>query len=211
MTSCRRPRLPDTAEKALHRRSFFTLVRTDPTYPIGGSGLSFGVSFAVSSTIKQYVSMPGGAFVVATVAVAGFASYRQAAFRAFFQAGHPTFIVGRTVRRSRAKRRPLLSARLGRRTFTIPGLKKEPVGRLGPREYVYDVALECVQLVDVRDRERAVPRDDNGDVVYESDPEKVLLKDIGAAKRAKRFEGCKETCSGINWYCIENPQCFEPK
>jgi hypothetical protein len=173
--------------------------------------LSFGLSFAVTSTIKQYVSVPGGAFVVATVAVAGFASYRKAAFRAFFEAGHPTFIVGRTVHRSRAKRRPLRSFKLGGRTFTIRGLRKEAVGPLGPREYVYDVSLECVQLVAVRDRERAIPRDENGDVIYEDDPEKVLLKDIGAAKRAKPFEGCTKSCSGVNWYCIENTRCFEPK
>lgn len=177
----------------------------------GALMLSFGSSFAVSLTIKRYVSVPGGAFVVASVAVAGFASYRKAAFRAFFEAGHPTFIVGRAVRRSGAKRRPLRSFNLGRRTFTIPGLRKETVGPLGPREYVYDVALECVQLVAVRDREHAIPRDDNGDVIYESDPEKVLMKDIGAAKPAKPFEGCREGCSGINWYCVENPHCFEPQ
>jgi len=40
VTSCRRPRLPRTAVKALHRRSFFYLDRTEPAYPIGGSGLS---------------------------------------------------------------------------------------------------------------------------------------------------------------------------
>jgi len=39
VTSCRRPRLPRTAVKALHRRSFFYLGRTEPAYPIGGSRL----------------------------------------------------------------------------------------------------------------------------------------------------------------------------
>jgi hypothetical protein len=40
VTSCRRPRLPNTAVKALHRRSFFVTDRTEPTYHHGGSGLS---------------------------------------------------------------------------------------------------------------------------------------------------------------------------
>jgi len=40
VTSCRRPRLPRTAVKALHRRSFFYLNRTEPAYPIGGSRLN---------------------------------------------------------------------------------------------------------------------------------------------------------------------------
>jgi hypothetical protein len=39
VTSCRRPRLPRTAVKALHRRSFFSIDRTEPAYPIGGFGL----------------------------------------------------------------------------------------------------------------------------------------------------------------------------
>jgi hypothetical protein len=30
-------------------------------------------------------------------------------------------------------------------------------------------------------------------------------------ERAKPFSGCKGGCSGINWYCIENPRCFAPK
>jgi len=33
VTSRRRPRLPQTAVKALHRRSFFILDRTEPAYP----------------------------------------------------------------------------------------------------------------------------------------------------------------------------------
>lgn len=173
--------------------------------------LRFGLSFAVAFTIKRYVTFPGGSFVVATIAVAGFASYRAAAFRAFFEAGHPTFIVGRTVRCAKAKRQPLRTLKLGRRTFRIPGLKKEAVGDHGPRMYVYDVALECVQLARVADREREVPRDSDDKVVFESDPEKVLLKDIGAVKPGTPFAGCEGRCSGINWYCIENPRCFEPK
>ena len=173
--------------------------------------LRFGLSFAVTLTIKRYVSFPGGSFVVGTIAVAGFASYRAAAFRAFFEAGHPTFIVRRTVRRSKARRRPLRTFTLRGHTMAIPGFKKEAVGPFGPRQYVYDIALECVQFAAVRERERAATRDDNGEVVYERNPEKILLKDIGACKPGTSFSGCKHGCSGINWYCIDNPRCFEPK
>jgi hypothetical protein len=173
--------------------------------------LSFGMSFAITLTIRRYVEFPGGTFVVGSIAGAGLAAYRQAAFRAFFQAGHPTFIVGRTVRRQTAKRRPLGAFAVGTRKLRIPGFKKDPVGPLGPREYVYDIALEGVQLVGARERERGVPRGADGNVSYESDPEKVLLKHIGTVKPAKPFAGCETCCSGINWYCIENPRCFEPK
>jgi len=39
VTSYRRPRLLQSAVKALHRGSLFNTRRTEPTYQIGGSGL----------------------------------------------------------------------------------------------------------------------------------------------------------------------------
>jgi IS30 family transposase len=40
VTSCRRPRLLQSAVKALHRRSSWLAARTEPTHRRGGSGLS---------------------------------------------------------------------------------------------------------------------------------------------------------------------------
>ena len=96
----------------------------------------------------------------------------------------------------------------------IPWLKRRTVGSRRPAEYVYDVALEAVQLVPVAAREGAIPRDPDGNIVYERDPVKVDVRDVGAStpERAKRpFSGCEGRCSGINWYCIENPRCFATK
>lgn len=174
--------------------------------------LRFGLSFAITMTVNRHISLPGGAAVIAGAAVGGFAAYMAAVPKAFLQAGHPTLIVGRTVRRRSSKRLPLRTFKLKRWVIAIPGFKRVPVGSPGPREYVFDVALEGVQVVPVEERERAVPRNDAGEIEYENDPTKVPLKQVDACEPAKRpFAGCSKRCAGINWYCIENRSCFEPK
>ena len=174
--------------------------------------LRFGLAFAITLTVHRYVSLFGGSSVVVAAALGFLASYLAAVPKAAFEAGHPTLIVGRTVQRTEGRRRRRKQLRVARRTISIPALTFAPIGNYGRRQYVYDIALEGVQLVPARPRERAVPRDDDGTVSFEKDPEKVLLKNLGAVRPGEpAFQGCRETCSGINWYCIENPRCYEPK
>jgi hypothetical protein len=176
--------------------------------------LRFGLSFAISFTVAIHTSVPYGAGIVAGAAVGFLASYLAAVRKASWQAGHPSLIVGRTVRRRDVERVPRTVTLLGR-PVRIPGLTRPVVGPLRPREYVYDVALEAVQLAPVDPREHAdLPRDRKGRLRYERDPAKLLVKDVDASRpepAAQPFAGCQERCAGINWYCIDNPRCFALK
>ncbi len=175
--------------------------------------LRFGLSFAISLTLARYIAVPHGAAIVGGAAVGGFASYVAAAWDAFWQAGHLTLIVGRTVQRREVDRVPRKIAIFGRE-LQLPFFTTGVAGQIQPREYVYDVALEGVQLARVEPREQAeVPRHDNGGILYGRDPTKLPVKDIDASRPepAQPFSGCQGRCSGINWYCIENPRCFKNK
>lgn len=175
--------------------------------------LRFGLSYAVVITVAHHTSVPYGASVVGGAAVGGFAAYLAAVPRAIWQAGHPSLIIGRTVRRHGVDRLPRTFTVIGR-TIEIPKLTRRVVGALRPPEYVYDVALESVQLVPVAGREGEVPRDAEGKIAYERDPHKVEVRDVGASKpepAEQPFSGCEGCCSGINWYCIANPRCFATK
>lgn len=173
----------------------------------------FGLSFALSAAVAEHVDLPGGATVVAGAAVGSLAAYVAAVPRAVFHGGgHPTMIVGDTIRLRKTERLPLATIEFGRHTLRIPGFRRRTQGRFGRRLYVYDIALEQVQVVPASKREKAPPVDDDGRVKYERRPEKVLLKHAHEVKPAERpFKGCAQECSGISWYCIENPRCFDPK
>jgi hypothetical protein len=176
--------------------------------------LRFGLPYAVVLSVGHQLSLSRPASIVIGTAVGiSFASYLQVVPRAVWQAGHPTLIVGRTVRRRTVLRTPR-TVTVMRRTVRLPWPRRRTVGSLRPPEYVYDVALESVQLAPLRAREDAPPRDRLGNVVYERDPAKVELRDVRACEPEPAevpFSGCEEHCSGISWYCIENPRCFEPK
>lgn len=210
-----RPCRPDSGDHARFPKTWRETTRWWYVHRIAAALLlRFGLSFALTLSINEYLDLPGGATIVAAAALGGFASYMAAVPRAFFQAGHPTLIVGRTIRRRKTERPPLRRSTFMGHTIRIPGLKRRPVGPQGPREYVFDVALESVQLVRASTREKAVPRDRNGALIYERDPRKVLLKEVTAAEPTpadRAFSGCDGQCSGINWYCVENPRCFDPK
>lgn len=176
--------------------------------------LRFGLAYAVVLSVGHHLSLSRTTSVVISAAVGVcFAAYLQAVPGAVWQAGHLTLIVGQTVRRRKVERVPRTIKVLGS-TVRIPFLKHRVVGSLRPREYVYDVAVEGVQLAPVAARERAVPRGPLGEVAYEKGPKKVELRDVRACEpepAGDPFSGCDGQCSGINWYCIENPRCFEPK
>lgn len=181
---------------------------------IAALALRFGLSFAISLTVAQHLDIPYGASIVAGAAVGFLASYVAAVRKAAWQAGHPSLIVGRTVRRLTVKRVPRTITVLGRE-LKLPYLSRAEVGEMRPREYVYDVSLEAVQFVAAAKYEgEDVPRYDNdGKKLYERDLAKVLVRDVEASAPdpAEAFSGCDGRCSGINWYCIENPRCFATK
>jgi len=115
------------------------------------------------------------------------------------QAGHTKGIAGQTV---------TVDPRPGRRR--LRNLWKESSAlQIDGRHLVIDVALESIQLAEVEPREEtelAYP------LRFEKDFESVPLANVDAIRRGKpQFSGCRDRCSGINWYCIENPNCFRPK
>jgi hypothetical protein len=115
------------------------------------------------------------------------------------QAGHVKGIVGQTitVQRRGSRRSPW---RLWR---------EQPDLEIDGRRLVVDVALESIQLVDVEPREHGAP---STPLRFEKNFDSVPLADVDAIRQGNpRFSGCSGRCSGINWYCIENPHCFSPK
>jgi hypothetical protein len=170
--------------------------------------LRFGLSYAVVIAIGPVVDLPVAASVVGGAVVGGLAAYMAAMPKAFMQVGHPTAIVGHTVERRRARRKPLFGLRFFGRMLRVPG-RRQRWGQPGPREYVGDVSLESVQVTPVAPYEGATP---TGGVEYEKNPVKVPLREVDDYQAAdKPFTGCEDGCCGINWYCIENPHCFKSK
>jgi hypothetical protein len=178
----------------------------------GALTFRYGLGFALSLTLHRHVALFGGATIV-TGALLGFVNpYLRGVGWAALEAAHPSAVVGWTVRRRATTRVPRRLFRLGRRAITLPGLKRGTVGPPGEREYVFDVALETFEVVTAEPRERSVPETQDGVIEYERRPRKVKLKEAAGCEAAEqRFTGCDGRCSGINWYCIENVHCFEPK
>jgi hypothetical protein len=176
--------------------------------------LRFGISYAVVIAVAHQTSIPGGASIVGGAAAGSFASYLAAIPKTVWEAGHPSLIIGRTVSRSNIERLPRFITILGLR-LKIPLLSRRVEGALRPRDYVYDVAVEGVQLVAADSREGELPLDEkDGSLVFERNPRKLKVRDIDASQpepAEEPFHGCSGRCSGINWYCIENPRCFATK
>jgi hypothetical protein len=177
---------------------------------VAALGLRFGLAYALTLTVHRYVSMPGGTKIVAGALLGFLASYLKAVPSAAMQAGHPTMIVGDTLRRFEVSRVPR-RIRVLRSSIALPVKKRVESGIVSPREWVYDIALEGVQVVVASERERAGPRLADGSIDYENRPRKIRLQDINRCQPADAFHGCEGRCSGINWYCIENLRCFESK
>jgi len=180
---------------------------------VAAVALRFGLSLAIALTLTHHIAVPLGAGLVAGALVGGFASYLAAAWDAFWQAGHLTLIVGRTVERHEVRRVPR-AIKIRERELRLPFFSEGLAGPIQQREYVYDVALEGVQLTQAEAREGVdVPRHEDGRILYERNPAKLLVKSVGASQPepAAPFAGCHGRCSGINWYCIENPRCFKNK
>jgi hypothetical protein len=175
----------------------------------------YTVGFAISYSVVEFIDVPRGSAIVGGVVMGLLASYLVAALRTsrhlVMDGGHPTLILGATVRIRDTEPKPFVVP-LGRRRLRIPSWRRSPAGPPGPREYVFDVSLEGVQLVDAASREGELPLDDVGQLQFEDQPRKLKHLHLHEAKPAKRpFSGCQTRCSGINWYCIENAKCFDPK
>jgi hypothetical protein len=159
-----------------------------------------GLSIALAVVIGEVSGLHEEARWFAGVAMLLFLSYGLSAlWHGVGQAGHAKAIVGQTVgvERRAGKRRKL------------PPFTKLPALAFDGRYYVVDVSIESVQLVDVAAHEAAtLPRPEK----FARHPRSVLLPNADAIHPiAPRFSGCEGRCSGVNWYCIENPRCFEVK
>lgn len=159
-----------------------------------------GLSVALAVVIGEISGLHREARWFAGVAMLLFSSYAfSALWHGVGQAGHAKAVVGQTVA---VERRP------GKRRKLPPFKRLAPL-RFDGRYYVVDVAIESVQLIDVEPHEAAaLPRPEK----FERHPRGVLLPNLDAIHPGRpRFCGCEGRCSGVNWYCIENPRCFEVK
>jgi hypothetical protein len=111
--------------------------------------LRFGLAYALTFTLHRYISMPGGTKMVSGAFLGFLASYLKVIPAAGFQAGHPTMVVGDTVRYAEARRERRHLRVQSRR----PSQSWFATGAVSEREWVYDVSLEGVQLVPAADRE----------------------------------------------------------
>lgn len=172
--------------------------------------LTFGLSYAVALGVSDLLSLRAEERLVGSAAVLAFSAYRKAIPAAVREAGHgPHLVVGRTVQRRDTRRRFFVLGFKGRTVLRIPSWKREPIGSPMQREYVHDVAIEGVRLVPVAAREAS--ETSSAAREYEREPKRISVREADAADPADAFVGCAGPCSGISWYCIENPRCFAPK
>jgi hypothetical protein len=110
-------------------------------------------------------------------------AYRKALGPAAKEWMHPRLVVGRTVST-----------------------------RFGGRRYVFDIAIEGVQVVPAeRFEERAEQMLADEGPEFERHPERVPLANVDEMGDGSPYAGCDRRCAGISWYCIENENCFKPK
>jgi hypothetical protein len=175
--------------------------------------MRYGIAYAAVVTLDHNVTLPGATTVLGGLVGGFLASYVAAVPRAVWEAGHPTLTVGRTMC-LQATQRTTRALHVAGHAIPLPGTSRRTLDEYGPRQYVYDVALETVELVDATTREREVPRDGAGNVVYERNPAKIKFRDVQRTKpkpAEPAYTGCARVCAGINWYCVENPRCFDSK
>jgi hypothetical protein len=166
--------------------------------------------YALTFAIRDSLGVPYGYAIVGGAAFVWISAYIAAIPRACIEVGHGTLFVGQTVSR-RATQRVwrYLPLPAGHR-LRLPLFRSLRVGERGPREYVFDVELEGVQFVPATSREGTRPAD--AEDRFERNPLRIRFRDLASVEPTQeRFSGCYSGCSGINWYCIENPKCFRPK
>ena len=156
------------------------------------------VSLAAAAIVGDLIGVGVQAKIAAGLIIGLFGPYMASIPDAILQASQPKVLVGQTVL---AKARP-------RRQLLPPFRKIEPPELHGP-QYVVDVSVEGVHLTATAPRTADTPPSDEPFVGH---PDRIGLANLESARAAPHhFSGCRERCSGINWYCIENPRCFEAK
>ena len=159
-----------------------------------------GLSTALAVVIGVLSGLHQEARWFAGVAMLLFSGYAISTLaRGVNQVGHAKAIVSETVRVDR---------RAGRRRKWL-FFRKLPALQMPGRYYVVDIAIESVQLVSADTyEEKDLPRPNK----FARHPRTVSLANIDSIQPATtKFTGCSGRCSGVNWYCIENPDCFRPK
>jgi hypothetical protein len=176
----------------IHRTAGTLAFRLGLIFAAGALASSASDLGLLARLVGWTITFAFGGYAAATVG-RGFTLARQTK-----QAGHVRGIVGQTlqVERRAGRRHPWLLWR------------ELPVLQIDGRHYVVDVALESVQLARAEPREGALdklPR-------FQKEVDSLPLSDVDALRQGHpKFSGCANRCSGINWYCIENPRCFDPK
>ncbi|WP_217913087.1 hypothetical protein [Miltoncostaea marina] len=170
--------------------------------------LRFGLSYAAVFSLRQVLDFPFAAGLVAGAFLGFLAPYLRAAPLAARQAAHPSVVVGQTADMYRTEAR--VNVPVGRWSFGIPGLGRRPLEEILVRAYVIDVSVEGIHVAGAAEREGPAPR--GGNHGFQRHARTVALRDApGSSPSARPFTGCEVECSGINWYCIENPECFKEK
>ncbi len=173
---------------------------------VGTLAFRLGLSAAIAAVLWAVTGLELVAHAAAWIVMLTFGAYAVTALiRGSFlakqvgQGGHVKGIVGQTV---------TVERRAGRRPWWRLWRKLDPLYIEG-RRYVVDVALEGIQLAAIEPREATeLP----SPLRFEKDFDSVPIAEADAIRQAtSKFSGCAGRCSGINWYCIENPRCFRPK
>ncbi len=156
------------------------------------------VALAAAAIVGDLIGAGVQTKVAAGLIIGLFGPYMASIPDAIMQASQPKVLVGQTV---------LVKAR-ARRQLLPPFRKLYPPDLHGP-QYVVDVSLEGVHMTATAPREAAkLPAKEP----FVCNPDKLALANLESARHAPhQFRGCQGRCAGINWYCIENPSCFEAK
>lgn len=151
----------------------------------------------LAAILGAFIGLGEGTKVLAGLILGIFATYISTLGSAVFQGAQPKLLVGDTVL---VRPRP-------RRQWWPPFSKIHPPDLRG-RQYVIDVSLEGIHLTPAGPREEAALPEQR--FVREAD--RLALVNHDSARLSQQgFSGCMHRCAGINWYCIENPRCFEAK
>lgn len=156
------------------------------------------VGLAAAAIVGALIGAGVQTKVAAGLIIGLFGPYMASIADAVMQASQPKVLVGQTV---------LVKAR-ARRQLLPPFRKLYPPELHGP-QYVVDVSLEGVHMTAAAPRETVEPP---AEEPFVRNPDRLALANLESARLAPRqFRGCQKRCAGINWYCIENPGCFEAK
>lgn len=157
----------------------------------------FLLAAAIAAVLGQFIGAGEETKIVAGLVLGVFATYLSTLSSAVFQGAQPKLLVGDTVI---VRPRP-------RRQLWPPFSRIHPPA-LEDRQYVIDVSLEGIHMTAAAPREQP----ELPEPKFVSKADRLPLVNHDSARLSLRdFSGCADRCAGINWYCIENPRCFEPK